>query len=785
MFSSSIHIEYHSLPSNLVSWAKTAKQWLRGGLVMVSLSGLGVLAYVFSSQMPKQENPRETSSNLLDHTDTNVPSLLNKEYVPEVNYSWVIHHHIEPINYPATLELSSLSEEWGLKLIGELTDDWNGYSVTGLGDINGDGVDDLGMGAPLATIEGRFRTGVSYVVFGKGGSWSSQIELSTLDGANGFKLIGEASSDYSGSTVSGIGDINGDGLADIAVGAPLASPHGRLHAGSSYVIFGKNGSWVSPIELSSINGINGIKLHGEAIGDQSGYSISGAGDINGDKIADFIIGASSASSEGRNKSGSSYVVFGKKTAWVSDFELSTLNGMNGFKLNGELAGDFSGNSVSGAGDINSDGVDDLIIGAFASPAGRSQAGTSYVIFGHQGNWASPLQLSNLTGSNGFKINGEVANDWSGGSVSGVGDINGDGIDDIAIGASSSSPGGRLHSGTSYVLFGKNSSWTSSIELSGLNGVNGFKIHGEAQYDYSGTSVSYAGDINHDGIADLIIGAFWASPHGHLQAGASYVVLGRSGNWPNSVELSHLNGINGFRLNGEKINDTSGSSVSGVGDFNNDGITDVIIGAPAAPAIKQGSCYVIFGGKIPNHAHLSQGRLPWAIGGALIGVIALISGVFIFYEYRSAARAEEKRNLNPFANGLVKRLNLGISDFESISGALYVDAVEKLVNALEAKGIKIASATEDQLDLLIQQVAQVVREHVTLVPSQYCGFFKINKLSIYEFNAKIEEMCDEIILLHNRADIEFSIREPGNFQEAKTRDIGLSEEKVLRGSYQPL
>ncbi|PIV32964.1 MAG: hypothetical protein COS34_10295, partial [Lysobacterales bacterium CG02_land_8_20_14_3_00_62_12] len=142
------------------------------------------------------------------------------------------------------------------------------------------------------------------------------INLSSLSGADGFRLDGVAASDYSGRSVSAAGDINGDGIDDLIVGAYRASPNGNASSGSSYVVFGKDtatvGNFTPTLALSSLNGSNGFRLDGGAAGDYSGHSVSAAGDINGDGFGDLIVGADRADPNG-NYSGSSYVVFGQST----------------------------------------------------------------------------------------------------------------------------------------------------------------------------------------------------------------------------------------------------------------------------------------------------------------------------------------------------------------------------------------------------------------------------------------------------------------------------------------
>ncbi len=288
--------------------------------------------------------------------------------------------------------------------------------------------------------------------------------------STGFVINGSQVNDYSGLFVSNAGDVNGDGIPDLIVGARSADPNGKISAGRSYVVFGKRNA--RPVELGSLeSGTSqaGFVINGSQASDRSGTSVSSAGDINGDGLTDLIVGAPGDffyfASPGR-----SYVVFGKRDG--TPVELATIeNGTSpdGFVINGSKAGDLSGFSVSKAGDVNGDGLADVIVGAFyADPTGRFQAGRSYVVFGKRDG--IPVELATIesgTSQAGFVINGSNAFDYSGGSVSNAGDINGDGLDDVIVGAVGADPNGISSAGRSYIVLGKRN--TQPVELSTLEG----------------------------------------------------------------------------------------------------------------------------------------------------------------------------------------------------------------------------------------------------------------------------------------------------------------------------
>jgi hypothetical protein len=399
---------------------------------------------------------------------------------------------------------------------GAAANDYFGVSVSGAGDVNNDGYADLIVGAPYNDAGGT-NAGRAYVCSGQ-------------TGALLYTFTGEATGDVFGTSVSGAGDVNNDGYADLIVGAYYNSAGGP-GAGRAYVYSGQTGALL-------------YTFTGEAAGDRFGVSVSGAGDVNKDGYADLIVGAY-ANSAGGPGAGRAYVYSGQTGALLYTFT-------------GAAAYDQFGISVSGAGDVNNDGYADLIVGAWYNDAGGTSAGRAYVFSSQE--ICSYEELHTFTGA--------AANDYFGYSVSGAGDVNKDGYADLIVGAPFNNAGG-FAAGRAYVY-------------SGQNGALLYTFTGAAADDNFGSSVSGAGDVNKDGYADLIVGAPYNSAGG-THAGRAYVYSGQ-------------NGALLYTFTGEAVWDEFGYSVSGAGDVNKDGYADLIVGAPynSAGGTRAGRVYVYSG-----------------------------------------------------------------------------------------------------------------------------------------------------------------------------------------------
>ena len=221
----------------------------------------------------------------------------------------------------------------------------------------------------------------------------SNIDLNTDPG---IAVDGAAAFDQAGRRVAAAGDVNGDGTDDVIVGAWNADNNSRTDSGSAYVIYGSGSP--SDLDLSGLTQANGFRIDGAAGDDRLGYSLDGAGDVNDDGYDDVVVGAYNADNNSRADSGSSYVIYGAATQ--TNLNLSSMTTARGFRIDGAAADDNAGLATGGAGDVNGDGKDDVIVGSWMANGG---AGRVYVVYGSASAQAN-LDLNSL-GSRGFRMNG--------------------------------------------------------------------------------------------------------------------------------------------------------------------------------------------------------------------------------------------------------------------------------------------------------------------------------------------------------------------------------------------
>ncbi|MBL8546115.1 MAG: FG-GAP repeat protein [Hyphomonadaceae bacterium] len=473
--------------------------------------------------------------------------------------------------YPAVIQLSQLNGANGFRFLGDTVLGNAGFSVASAGDVNGDGFEDILVSAPSANqpVDGA---GAVYVIFGRAAGFTATLNPADLNGANGFRFEG-AFDDSRLRQVSSAGDFNGDGYGDIIFSTDHAATDG-----GAYVVFGRS-SFSAVTSVSALNG-----AHGFFVPQSQGSSV-GHVDFNDDGLSDLIIGASHQSlSPETNAQGITYVIYGTRNAMSSTFDVATLNGSNGFRMVGVALGATAGTDVGGIQDFNGDGREDLVITApnadVVVGSTRHDAGMTYVVFGRQSAMPASFDLGSLGAFQGVRVLGSVQNSALGVSASGLGDVNGDGYDDLGIGARMDNFAGRV-----YVVLGRASQQQIDMDLAGPhpNTLTTITIGASSSHAYE---VSGVGDINGDGFNDILIGAYGGGQ------GAAYVVFGQA-TMPSGVSLNSLTGENGFKLSG--AGQWVGFTVSS-GDFNGDGFSDILLGSPQSSngITGAGEAFIVFG-----------------------------------------------------------------------------------------------------------------------------------------------------------------------------------------------
>jgi len=364
------------------------------------------------------------------------------------------------------------------------TEDLNvaGVSVAGAGDVDGDGHDDVLVGATTTKVTGMGDTlfGATFLVLGP---VTGNIDLSQADA----KLLGEERYDYFYSSVSGAGDVDDDGHDDLLIGA---SEHDRggQDAGAAYVVLG-------PVTGTLDLSLADAELVGETQYDRAGSSVSGGGDVDGDGHPDLLVGAY-FDDDGGTEAGAAYLVLGTVTGTL---DLSRADA----KFVGENRLDYAG-VVSGAGDVDADGHDDVLMGASSNDEGDHDAGAAYLVLGPV-TGSFDLSLADA------KLVGDRSGDYAGGSVSDAGDVDSDGHDDVLVGAYSNDEKGN-DAGAAYLVLGPvtgtlDLTLADAKLVGGVGDQAGFRVSGAGDVDADGRDDVLIGAPAHEVRTGVVGAAF--------------------------------------------------------------------------------------------------------------------------------------------------------------------------------------------------------------------------------------------------------------------------------------
>jgi len=448
-----------------------------------------------------------------------------------------------------------------------------------------------GAGRPLAahlavTSPQRLRI----VVDDAGASWPVTIDPLLQQSADAQLESNQAAASF-GWSVAGAGDVNGDGYDDVIVGA-IRYDAGQADEGAAFVFLG------SPTGIGNGNPTTAAaQLESNLAGAYMGWSVAGAGDVNGDGYDDVIVGARSYSA-GQSAEGAAFVFLGSASG-IASGNPSTAAA----QLESNQANAFMGWSVAGAGDVNHDGYDDVIVGAPSYASGQSAEGAAFVFLGS----ASGIADGN-PGTAAAVIQSDQASANLGRSVAGAGDVNHDGYDDVIVGAPNYD-GTLSNEGAAFVFLGSATGVASGNPTSAAT-----RLLGGLASAAFGSSVAGAGDVNGDHYADVIVGA--------PTQGAAFVFLGSASGIADATQATAATQLT--TAGGTSF----GTSVAGAGDVNGDGYADVIVGDPNFSATQpaEGGAFVYFGSAlgVPSgspataNVELVSGQLSAYLGQSVAG-----------------------------------------------------------------------------------------------------------------------------------------------------------------------
>ncbi len=461
---------------------------------------------------------------------------------------------------PANIDLDDLKPRQGMHLTGLKPEHHAGNGVSIVGDLNHDGFDDFVVMSGNTDGNSRTTSIHSYVVFGHAGAYPTSFAMNRVNGDNGYILDGipveEALLDFGTAAPSAAGDFNGDGFEDFALGVATAGTVAATYSGATFIVFGAAAPYDRSVDIRVLGPAEAWRIDGAQ--DRAGIGADlASGDINGDGFDDVLM------SSDWNKP--AYVVFGKADGFDSSLSVASLDGSNGFALTSARVG-----RDIVAADLNGDGFDDVIIQDVTNNVGSVR-----VVFGHSGAFASTISLD---GSNGPTFLGGAEINPGSFALSSAGDVNGDGYEDLLIGAPHATANRQVFAGATYVVFGHGGAFDAQLNLAQMNISQGLRIDGFTKNQFSGTSVSGVGDLNGDGYDDIAIAGFGLLGTSYVPPpDGAYIIYGRDFNHGVAFEGTARGDVltgtdNGEALVGGRGNDLligGAGSDSLIGGANND------------------------------------------------------------------------------------------------------------------------------------------------------------------------------------------------------------------------